>query len=175
MPDQENPAIDDEPAKPTRTDRRKLAEAFSSLAESLAKGPDVLPAPPFDDVLTRAVMDARTLTKSARARQIRRLAKLLQAAAPLEDFRAALAGRTEEAVAKREQERINERWRTRLLEEGDAALAEFIELHPSADRSHLRKLARQARRTPADARSKKAATSLFREIRALFELADTRE
>ena len=37
-----------------------------------------------------------------------------------------------------------ERWRTRILDEGDEAVAAFADRHPGADRQRLRQLARQA-------------------------------
>src|SRR3546814_9755190 len=54
-----------------------------------------------------------------------------------------------------------ERWRERLLEEGDAALAELIEAHPSADRQQLRQLVRNT----LDERKRNKPPHAFREDR----------
>lgn len=59
-----------------------------------------------------------------------------------------------------------ERWRTRLLAEGDAALNELVAEVPGVDRQHLRQLLRQARAEPPTDRSKRAARELLRAIRA---------
>lgn len=159
--------------KLTREEKRTIAAAYSQLAEELAKGvPAELPNPPFEGALRDAVLDARRFLKSAKQRQIRRVAQLLREAGSVEEIRAALEGRTPELLAARVQEGINERWRSRLLEEGDEALAEFIASYPRADRSGLRQLMRQGSRTPPDARSKKAATKLLREIRAVRAAAE---
>ena len=162
--------LDDEldPPKATREARRLEAEAFAELAHRLAKGtPTVLPDPPFGEVLREAIVGARTMVKSAKTRQLRRLARLLREAAPLEEFNAALEHRSPAMLQERAAEQHNEQWRARLLQEGDPALDELVDRHPRADRALLRQLIRAARTDPPDARSKKAATRLLREIRAL--------
>lgn len=160
------------PAKMTREEMRDEADAYSALAETLSKGKSTaLPSPPFEGQLKTAVLDSRRFTKSAKQRQIRRLAQLLREAGSVEEIQRALDGRTPELVAGRARERANENWRARLLADGDPALADFIEQYPSADRRRMRQLMRQANRKPPDARSKKAGTTLIREIRAHTQLA----
>ena len=65
-----------------------------------------------------------------------------------------------------------EEWRDRLTDEGDEALAELLKRFPSADRQHLRQLARQAKVERHDNRPPHAFRELFRELRELFD-ADT--
>ena len=170
-PDLEPEQEEEEPLEPSRTELREWAEAYTELAEELAKGKHtVLPDPPFDAPLREAILDSQRFLKNARSRQIRRVAQLMrEAGAPIEELREALQGRTREIKAKEERERLSEVWRTRLLERGDAALSEFVAAYPSADRQRLRQLIRQAGRTPPDPRSKRAATSLIRAVRALLE------
>ena len=159
-----------ESLEPSRTRLRDQAEAYLELAEQLAKGKHgTLLDPPFDATLREAIADSQRFAKNARVRQIRRVAQLLREVGPIEELHAALAGRTEQARAKQEREQLCEAWRARLLEQGDAALTELLAAHPSADRQQLRALIRQASRTPPDARSKRAATSLLRTVRALLE------
>jgi ribosome-associated protein len=169
-PDSEQDDDEPEALEPSRTKLRNQAEAYLELAEQLAKGKHgKLVDPPFDASLREAIADAQRFVKNARVRQIRRVAQLLREACPIEELHAALAGRTVEARAKQEREQLSEAWRARLLEQGDAALTELMAAHPSADRQRLRQLIRQASRTPPDARSKRASTSLLRAVRALLE------
>jgi ribosome-associated protein len=167
--DATEPTATETPAPPlTRKEKREEAAAYGELAEKLSKGPTLtLPDPPFDTELREAVAEARRLEKTARPRQIRRLAQLLQQAAPISEIRDALNGRAPTQVEQREREAANEAWRTRLLAEGDVALAEFIDQHPAAERRRFRHLVRRASATPPDHRAKKAGTTLLREIRAL--------
>jgi len=61
-----------------------------------------------------------------------------------------------------------EAWRERLIAEGDAALDELLAQHPSADRQHLRQLARNARAERDRDRPVQAYRELFRALRELF-------
>ncbi len=159
-------------ARPTRGQIRKDAAVYSELATELVKDkPGQLPDPPFDEGLRKAIRDAKSMAKSARVRQMRLIARLLQEAASIEELRDARRGRTPTLQAKQAREMVNEAWRKRLSEEGDSALTEFLTRFPEADRTRLRGLARQASRTVPNARSKKAATTLLREIRALTDAA----
>ena len=79
-----------------------------------------------------------------------------------------------------------QRWRERLLSEGDAAVEAFIEAHPSVDRQRLRSLVRAASRgaerlraaeesgAPTDSpasQARRTATALFRFLRDCDESA----
>ena len=61
-----------------------------------------------------------------------------------------------------------ESWRTRLLEEGDAALAELLDAYPAADRQRLRQLVRNALAERAKTKPPAAVRELFRELRGVF-------
>ena len=133
----------------SRSRVREQARAFTALAEQLVRDKrSSLPDPPFGAELLQALVDAQRMVKSARSRQIRRLAQLLRGAGPITELRDALEGRTPADRVERAWERGNEDWRGRLLAEGDPGLAEFIDAHPHADRTRLRQLMRQASRTP---------------------------
>lgn len=153
----------------SRSQQRGEARAYSELAEYLAKGkPSNLPNPPFEGELLQAVKDARRFEKNARSRQLRRLASLMRQAGPVQEILDAINGRTSPMRAQQARERICEDWRARLIENGDEALSEFLAEYPTADRTRMRQLMRQANRIPAGARSKKAATTLLREIRVVY-------
>jgi ribosome-associated protein len=148
--------------------------AYAELAEQLAKGKHAaLPDPPFDATIREAIADSKRLVKSARSRQVRRVAQLLRGTGSIEQLREALDGRTPEIAEQQARAQASEAWRTRLLAEADAALSEFTAQYPDADRQQLRQLIRQASRTPPDLRSRKAATALFRAVNAILE-ADPR-
>lgn len=164
---EDEPDATDESAPLTREEKREEALAYRDLAQRLARGKERLPNPPFDEALAHEVEQARTFQKNARNRQTRRLAQKLAQTASVEDFIDALEGRTAELVAERAEEHKNEAWRKRLLAEGDTALTELVSQYPHADTSKLRQQIRQANSDPASNRSKKAATALLREIRAL--------
>jgi ribosome-associated protein len=178
MPEDDlDPDLDEQDsAGPSRNRLRDQAREYLELADELAKGKHAtLPDPPFDETLREAIADAQRFLKNARSRQLRRVAQLLRGAGTMDELRAAVEGRTPTARAKQALERRCEDWRTRLIEQGDPALAEFIAGHPDADRQRLRQLARQASRTPPDARSKRAGTTLIRMIRVQLEALEAAE
>lgn len=151
---------------PSRSQLRREASAVSALALRLAKlSPARLVQLPLDDELLAAVEVAQRLTKNAYARQLRLVAKLLRD----------LPDETLQAIDRctsphyrpgpSAEERMAERWRTRLLSEGDPALNELVTTVPGIERQHLRQLLRQARVEPPNERSKRAARELLRAIR----------
>ena len=62
-----------------------------------------------------------------------------------------------------------ERWRDRLIAEGDVALEKFLQLHPDADRQHIRQLMRKAQSDVAKQKNTGGVTELFRYLRGLVE------
>jgi ribosome-associated protein len=62
-----------------------------------------------------------------------------------------------------------ENWRQRLIED-DAALAEFLALHPTFDVQHLRTLIRNARKEAQLNRPPKSSRELFRLLRDVLPL-----
>jgi len=66
-----------------------------------------------------------------------------------------------------------EQWRERLIGEGDAALTELLQEFPSADRQHLRQLARNARLEREQNKPLHAFHELFRALRGLLDAAQT--
>lgn len=136
-----------------RGEEKRRARASESLALAIIAAPKGIRAKlPLDEVTLEAVEElARLPPAPARRRQLLVVKGLLNDA-DHEAVQEVLEGRGEHA----ERSRVLERWRTRILEEGDTALAEFIDAHPDADRQRIRALAREARKEgPAGARASK--------------------
>ncbi len=96
-------------------------------------------------------------------RHYKRIAKLLSR----EDTDAVNALLYEkENLARQEAARHHrfERWRERLIDEGDEALGEFLNAYPAADRQQLRSLVRAAQRDRERGRPD-SARKLFRFLR----------
>mgnify|MGYP003561740327 FL=1 len=114
---------------------------------------------------TRAAIDETARIKDHRAlrRHYKRIANCLarENSEPLKSLLIARDARAREASALHHQ---LERWRARLLAEGDAALTDFLNAHPNADHQQLRTLVRAARRDQEHDRSQ-APRKLFRLLR----------
>ncbi len=157
----------DEP--PSRSQRKREAEALQALGERLVALPaGTLAAMPLDEELREAVALARRISaRGGRRRQLQYIGKLMRQR-DTNAIERALADldRGRQAEARRHQEL--EALRDRLIEEGDAALAEVIDRHPEVDRQQLRQLVRQARKDHASGRPA-GPRALFRHLRALDE------
>jgi len=166
---------DDEPLPPSRSQQRREALAIFELAETLAALSDAqLARVPLADELRDEVRRAGAITSHiARKRQTQYLAKQLRKVddADLDLVRAALEhDRTQAHHETAELHRL-ESWRERLIAEGDAALDELLALHPSADRQHLRQLARNAKAEREGNKPLHSYRELFRALRELFSEA----
>jgi ribosome-associated protein len=152
----------------SKSQRKRDAKALQELGEALVD----LSAEQLQRIeLPASVREAVTLAQGirqhgGRKRQIQYIGKLLRSldAEPIRAALETLEGRSREAAARHHR---LERWRDRLLEEGDGAVAELMEVMPSADSQHLRQLVRNARREAAAGQPPRAARSLFRYLRDL--------
>ncbi len=127
-----------------RAERKKVQADLDALAKRLAAlSPKALDALALDAELTNAVRTLATMPKgSAMARQRRHVARSLRAydlAELTQKIDETLGDRSRDARAQ-----LLERWRERLLEEGDDALTELVDAHPDVDRQRLRRAVREA-------------------------------
>lgn len=178
MSDPDFDTDDDAHDEPSRSQRRREALAVFDLAERLVNLSETqLAHLPLDDDLRAAIMHTRRITQHiARKREIQFLAKQMRRREDeLEPLRAALDH--DRDLSRRETAELHrlEDWRERLIEQGDDALSELLELFPHADRQHLRTLARQARVERNENRPPHAFRELFRELRELFAANDEQE
>lgn len=153
----------------SRSQRRRDALDVLELAEQLCLlKPSQLAEVPLSEALLDAVKLAQRIPSHiAHKRQVHYLAKLLRKQDDLDPIRAAV--RKPEDVRRRETAELHrlERWRERLIDEGDAALEALLSEFPHADRQRLRTLARQAVIERDKGRSPTSARSLFQELKQL--------
>jgi ribosome-associated protein len=158
----------DIPEGPSRSQLKREVEALQKLGEELVGLPEKqLAALPLPDPLRAAVEMARRITSRGALRRQRQYIGRLMCDIDPAPIRAALEQLrgTDRASKARFQE--HERWRDRLIAEGDTALAEFLERHPEADRQHLRRLVREAAQDAATGHPPRHARELFRYIQSL--------
>ncbi|TYT27361.1 DUF615 domain-containing protein [Luteimonas viscosa] len=154
---------------PSRSQQRREALDVLALATQLAElEPGRLAKLPLPEHLRPHIAETRRITSHiARKRQLAFLAKQMRREDDevLDAIRDALDAGGE--AAKQETALLHraERWRERLLDEGDAALAELLEEFPQADRQQLRQLARNALDERARDKPPRAFRELFRLLR----------
>ena len=110
---------------------------------------------------------AEMRSSGARNRQLKYCANLIELE-ELGSIRAFLADRQSQRVASNQQFPRIERWRDRLIVEGDNALEALLEDFPHLDRQHLRRLCRDAMRERKDGRPVGAGRKLFRYLKEIL-------
>ncbi len=132
---------------PSKSQGKRDRQAIQALAERLINRPLAeLERLDLSESVRAAVAElARIRDLRARRRQIKRIAALL-ASEDLGAIQALIAD--QEALQRAESARLHrlERWRERLLSEGDRALSELADRCPEIDCQHLRALIRAAQR-----------------------------
>lgn len=156
--------------RPSKSQLKREASALQALGERLVElTPAQLARIPLPAELQHAVAEARRIRqRGGRRRQLQFIGKLMRQvdAAPIQEAVQALDERGRRAAAEHRQA---EQWRDRLLTDGDAALAEFLETCPTADRQQLRQAVRAAQRDREAGASPRAARVLFRLVREALE------
>jgi ribosome-associated protein len=158
---------------PSRSQKRREALAVFDLGEKLVELTDSqLAKVPMPDAIRELVRESRRITSpGARKRQLQFLAKNMRRESDetLEAIRRSLEH--DRADARRETAHLHrlEALRDRLIEGGDAALAELIDQHPHADRQHLRQLARNAKEERLHNKPLHAYRELFQELKQLIQ------
>lgn len=161
---------DDFDDRPSKSARKRAAHAAQDLGAQLIGLREAdLAALELPEPLLDAVREARRLTsRAALARQRQYIGKLMRHIDTAE-IEAAIAARAGASAADSEMLKRVERWRERLLAEGDAALDALEAAQAPIDRAGLAALlatARDARTSPA-ARTA-ASRALFRALRSLI-------
>lgn len=156
-------------ALPSKSQRKREMHALQDLGaemvELASNQLDQLPLP----VALRDAIEAcqRIRAHEARRRQIQFIGKLLRDVDP-EPLQQALLQLRQHAKLANQQHHQMERWRDRLLAEGDDALNELLQQFPHADRRHLRQLIRTGQKEAEQSKPPAAARELFRVLRQLL-------
>ncbi|MCG9727799.1 ribosome biogenesis factor YjgA [Vibrio brasiliensis] len=153
----------------SKTEMKRDMEELQKLGEELASlKPSVLEKFPLSEDLAEAIKDAQRFKNEARRRQLQYIGKLMRFEDP-EPLQAALDKvRNKHSQATAELHKL-EQLRDRIIEQGDAAINDAVELYPTADRQRLRQLARQATKEKSANKPAKASREIFQILKALNE------
>ena len=162
------------PSKQRKQQQKREAEAAQALGTTLVE----LPAAQFNrlidklelpDTLREALLLCRSMkAREGRRRQVQYIGKLMRGidAAPVQQMLTEIERGGQVATAQLHK---IERWRERLLAEGDAALQELLRLHPAADAAHLQQLIASAHKESSQQQAPRAARMLFKYLRDLLQ------
>ena len=161
---------------PSRSQNRRDALEVLALGERLVSLTQAqLSKLPVPESLLPHIRECKRITAQiAHKRQLQYLAKQMRREDDevLDAIRDALDEKGD--AARREIAAMHriETWRERLLEGGDAALAELLDEHPEADRQVLRQLVRNTLEERKRNKPPRAFRELYRELRDLLAQGD---
>lgn len=150
-----------------KSQQKREIQALRDLGKKLAELDDAalrkmdLPAE-----LLQAIFDAKGMKHGALKRQFKLIAKLLRKM-NTESLEETITGlEAKKADQDKHFHRI-ERWRDRLIEDGQDAMTEFMAKYPQADAGQIRQLIRNANKELQANKPPKSSRALFRYLRTL--------
>ncbi|WP_040725003.1 ribosome biogenesis factor YjgA [Thiomicrorhabdus sp. Kp2] len=154
----------------SRTDIKKAAQAITDLGEQLSEMTEnEIKRLELPQTLSEALLLLKRMDKGpALKRQKLYIGRYLRQDEPLiVEIKEKLA----EIEAKKKQQNAHfhklEKWRDRLVEEGDSALVEFLEFYPQADRQALRQWIRNAQKEQKESKPPKSSREIFKYLKGL--------
>ena len=152
----------------SKTQIKKEADDLVALGKRIADlSQDQFEAMPLGDELRDAFKVVRKLSKGgAIKRQFKYIGKLLRST-DVTFINEALERQLDKDRAATSRLHMMEQWRDKLVEQGDAALSEFLESYPQADRQHIRQLQRKATLELEKQKAPAAARKIFQYIKEI--------
>ncbi len=167
-------SLEDAELPPSKSQLKRDSTARQDLGKELIELPrEQLKRLNLPPELMDAVLLGQTITAHGGLRRQRKyIGKLLRDLDP-EPIRQELAALYSVSAAVVRLQHQCERWRDRMLAEGDPAVNGFVAEHPGVDRQKLRQWARDGRREREEGQPPRAARLLFRYLREV--LAETED
>lgn len=158
--------FDAQDERPSKSERKRQMLALQKLGEELVELPAKrLEQIPMSAKLEEGVMLARRLKqREARRRQLQYIGKVLRTEG-IEVIEEKLEAIRNEGLLARQQHHHAERWRDRIIAEGDTAINELLAEHDHLDRQQLRQLHLQIQRESQHDKPPAGARKLFRYLR----------
>ncbi len=140
----------------------ELGEQLVTLsAEQLAKFN-------LDELLLAAIQDTQKITShGAKRRQLQYLGKLMRSVDP-QPIQVMLAQLHQQTRRETAHFHKLEQWRDKFIQQGDAAITDFLGQYPNVDRQYLRQLVRNAKQTLNNQQGPRAAKLLFRYLKQVL-------
>ena len=169
MAKREKPAPWDEEEEIIYVSRAELKRDMSELKDIGARlmdlKPSILDKLPLNDRLREALDESmRIKSHNARKRHLGFIGKLMQDQdlEPIQELLSRMDASSDEYNRHFHQ---LEKWRDRLIAEGQPALTAFLDKYPEADHQHIRQLVRNAQKEAKQEKPPAAARKLFKYLR----------
>jgi ribosome-associated protein len=152
--------------KPSKSQRKRDMTAAQALGEQLLQlRPDVLQKMPLDERLLETILQAQKMPQhEAKRRHLQLIGKLMRVADVDAIQNAFLETQSGSVAATRALHEL-EHWRSRLLQEGDAAIGEALLVFVGMEAQPLRQLIRDAKKETEQGKAPAAARKLFQYLK----------
>ncbi|MFO7993703.1 MAG: ribosome biogenesis factor YjgA [Marinobacter sp.] len=131
---------------------------------------DQLDTLPISATLRAAIEESRRIRQNeARRRHLQYIGKIIRQEDDTEGLTRAIDAFDAGSEEHTRRHHLAERWRDRMIEEGDSAVGEFLNYCTTADIQHLRNLARNARRDMEKGKNTGQPRKLFRYLRECID------
>ena len=153
----------------SKSQAKRDVEALQKLGVKLFElSKNVLQTFELDEQLLDAILLAQTIhSHSGHRRQMQLIGKLMRHA-DADAIRLKLERYHSTAAEANTHFHILEKWRDRILAEGDSAINELVSAYPEFERSRLRQLLRNAKKEAEKNKPPKSARQLFQYIKELM-------
>jgi len=174
MTDHHDDAFNHDDLGPSKSQIKREMHALQEVGKRMLDLSDEqLDALPVSDTLRAAIVESRRIRKhEARRRHLHYVGKVLRSENDPEAIERGLDAFVAGSEEHTRRHHLAERWRDRMIEEGDKVVGEFIDYCPVADVQHLRNLVRNARRDVEKQKNTGQARKLFRALRELVDEAE---
>ncbi len=162
--------------RPNKTRIKKDMAVLFAFSEELSELPSTqLKALELPDIIHKALTEASGMPhKSARKRLLKFITGQLNKI-DIEPYLEKLARMKSQSAHAVREHHIAERWRARLINDGNAALTELLNDHPHADSQQLRQLIRNIKKETELAKPPKSSRLLYRYLKVLLNIDDDTE
>lgn len=162
--------------RPNKTQIKKEISALFELGEKMSQlSPAQLSTLGLPEKIHKAVTEVSGMPpKGARKRLLKHIAGQLHKI-DVDEFTEKLARIENKSAHATREHHIVERWRGRLLAEGNEALSELLDDYPHADRQQLRQLVRNAQKEAEMGKPPKSSRLLYRYLKSLFDFEGNAE
>ena len=135
---------------------------------------DQLDTLPISDTLRSAIEESRRIRQNkAKRRHLQYVGKIIRQEDDPDGLKRAIDAFDSGSEEHTRRHHLAERWRDRMIAEGDSAVGDFFGYCPSADMQHLRNLARNARKDVDKQKNTGQSRKLFRYLRDCIDDAES--
>ncbi|MCG2582510.1 MAG: DUF615 domain-containing protein [Marinobacter sp.] len=156
---------------PSKSQLKREMHALQDLGKRMLElSNDQLDTLTISDTLRAAIEESRRIRQNeAKRRHLQFIGKVIRQEDDPDALKRAIDAFDAGSEEHTRRHHLAERWRDRMISEGDSAVGEFVSYCPGADIQHLRNLARNARKDVEKQKNTGQARKLFRYLREAID------